>query len=519
MQPAECNYDIYDKELLAIFDSFKVWRHYLEGSPHPIQIFCDHKNLEYFNSTKILTRRQVRWSLILNSYKYVFNFRPGKRNTKVDAFTRRHDFEEGGNAKASSEEPQVLLRPIQVSPLQSASEPSDVVTRVKAGYDRDPTVKALIPYLKNPDRRRPPEIATQLKGMTLDGDGLLLRHGLVYVPDNQALKTDILGQSHDHPTAGHFGRFKTLELLSRNFYWPNISHFVKNYIRTCDLCQRSKPPRHRPYGLLQPLPVPERPWSSISLDHIVELPVSNGFDAILVVVCRLTKMAHFIPCMSTDTANDFARLFEKNIHRLHGLPKDIVSDRGTLFTSAFWRDVCRQLDIKQNLSTAFHPQSDGQTERVNAIAEQYLRIYSDYLQTNWAMMLSLAEFAYNNTVSSATNMTPFLSWFDPASKSKCSTWVSNPRLWLARQKTTLALPLHLRSLDVVFHVEPALRRSLRRHGTRLGRRTLGRRDPRPRQPGSTSSVSLHRLSQRSHGTARSVSVPMAQPFATTLQPT
>jgi len=111
--------------------------------------------------------------------------------------------------------------------------------------------------------------------------------------------------------------------------------------------------------------------------------------------------------MSTDTANDFARLFEKNIHRLHGLPKDIVSDRGTLFTSAFWRDVCRQLDIKQNLSTAFHPQSDGQTERVNAIAEQYLRIYSDYLQTNWAMMLSLAEFAYNNTVSSATNMTPF----------------------------------------------------------------------------------------------------------------
>ena len=407
MQPAECNYDIYDKELLAIVDSFKIWRHYLEGTPHPIQIFCDHKNLEYFNSTKILTRRQVRWSLVLNSYKYVFNFRPGKNNTKVDAFTRRHDFEEGGNAKASFEEPQVLLRPIQVSPLNAASEPSDVVTRVKAGYDRDPTVKTLLSYLRNPDRRRPPEVNAQLKGMTLDGDGFLLRHGLVYVPEDQALKTDILGQSHDHPTAGHFGRFKTLELLSRNFYWPNISRFVKDYIRTCDLCQRSKPPRHRPYGLLQPLPVPEQPWSSISLDHIVDLPISSGFDAILVVVCRLTKMAHFIPCMSTDTANDFARLFEKNIHRLHGLPKDIVSDRGTLFTSAFWRDVCRQLDIKQNLSTAFHPQSDGQTERVNAIVEQYLRTYSDYLQTNWALMLSLAEFAYNNTASSTTNMTPF----------------------------------------------------------------------------------------------------------------
>ena len=118
-------------------------------------------------------------------------------------------------------------------------------------------------------------------------------------------------------------------------------------------------------------------------------------------------MAHFIPCMSTDTAADFARTFEKHIHRLHGLPKDIVSDRGTLFTSAFWRDVCRQLDIKQNLSTAFHPQSDGQTERINGILEQYLRMYSDYLQTNWSQLLSLAEFAYNNTISTTTKMTPF----------------------------------------------------------------------------------------------------------------
>jgi hypothetical protein len=139
----------------------------------------------------------------------------------------------------------------------------------------------------------------------------------------------------------------------------------------------------------------------------VELPISNGYDAILVVVCRLTKMAHFIPCMSTDTAADFARIFEKNIHRLHGLPKDIVSDRGSLFTSAFWRDVCLQLDIKQNLSTAFHPQSDGQTERINGILEQYLRMYSDYLQTNWSSLLSLAEFSYNNTSSTTTQMTPF----------------------------------------------------------------------------------------------------------------
>ena len=404
MQPAECNYEIYDKELLAIVDSFKIWRHYLEGNPHPIEIFCDHKNLEYFRTTKILSRRQVRWSLVLNSYQYNFNFRPGKKNTKVDAFTRRHDYSEGDNALASAEPPQILLRPVQVSPLESEQ---DVVTRIKAGYDSDPALSSLLPYIRNPTRQRPPNLQNQLQPFSLTDDGLILHHGLIYVPNDEDLFAAILKLIHDHPTAGHFGRFKTVELLSRNYYWPKSTEFVKSYIRTCDLCQRSKPTRHRPYGPLQPLPVPEQPWTSISLDHITDLPLSNGFDSILVVVCRLTKMAHFIPCLSTDTSVDFAKLFEQNIHRLHGLPKDIVSDRGTLFTSMFWRDVCRQLDITQNLSTAFHPQTDGQTERINGVLEQYLRVYSDYMQTNWASLLSLAEFAHNNTVSASTGKTPF----------------------------------------------------------------------------------------------------------------
>jgi transposase InsO family protein len=409
MVPAECNYEIYDKELLAIVDSFKIWRHYLEGNPHPIEIFCDHKNLEYFQTSKILSRRQVRWSLLLNAYKYTFHFRPGKRNTKADSFTRRPDYSEGGNAQASKELPQTLLRPLQAAPIQV--EEQDIATRIKDGYRTDPDLKPLLPYLHNPRRNRPRELFSRLKHFELDNDGLVLYDGLVYIPKDDHLKATILAQHHDHPTAGHFGRRKTTELLSRNYFWPNFTTFIRDYIRTCDTCQRTKPSRHKPYGPLQPLPIPERPWSSISLDHITDLPPSNGYDSILVVVCRLTKMAHFIPCLSTDTSEDFAHLFEKNIHRLHGLPKDIVSDRGTLFTSNFWRDVCQQLDITRNLSTAFHPQSDGQTERVNAIVEQYLRAYSDYLQTNWASMLSLAEFAYNNTISASTGMTPFYANF------------------------------------------------------------------------------------------------------------
>ena len=173
----------------------------------------------------------------------------------------------------------------------------------------------------------------------------------------------------------------------------------------------ASPPRHKPFGPLQPLPIPQRPWSSISMDHIVELPLSNGYDSILVVVCRLTKMVHFIPCLSTDTAADFAKHFVDNIHRQHGLPSDIVSDRGSLFTSHFWQEVCKMLNIQQNLSPAYHPQSDGQSERTNQTLEGYLRLYCNFTQSDWSEKLPLAEFAYNNTFSASTNKTPFFANF------------------------------------------------------------------------------------------------------------
>ncbi|KAG5720268.1 hypothetical protein E4T56_gene3342 [Termitomyces sp. T112] len=143
------------------------------------------------------------------------------------------------------------------------------------------------------------------------------------------------------------------------------------------------------------------------MDHIVELPDSKGFDAILVVVCRLTKQALFIPCHTTDTAPDFAKLFLKHVFSKHGLPDDIVSDRGPLFVSHFWQSLCKALKIKTSLSTAYHPETDRQTERVNQTLEQYLCLYINYLQNNWRAELPLAEFTYNNTPHFATGVSPF----------------------------------------------------------------------------------------------------------------
>ena len=182
---------------------------------------------------------------------------------------------------------------------------------------------------------------------------------------------------------------------------------IYDYVDRCDTCQRNKSPRHKPFGLLQPLPVPTRPWSSLSMDFIVKLPKSKGFDSVFVVVCRFTKQAHFIPCKESMSSSDLADLYINNIFKLHGLPDDIESDRGTVFRSKFWLSLLESLKIKSKLSTAFHPQTDGQTERVNQSIEQYLRCYTNFSQDDWSRLLPHAEFAYNNTMSSTTKVSPF----------------------------------------------------------------------------------------------------------------
>jgi len=161
------------------------------------------------------------------------------------------------------------------------------------------------------------------------------------------------------------------------------------------------------FGVLRPLSVPEKPWEDISMDFVVGLPECEGFDAVWVVVDRLSKMRHFIPCHTTIDAVGLARLFLREVVRLHGLPRSIVSDRGPQFASTFWGQICSRLGIDRRMSTAFHPQTDGQTERMNAGMEQYLRVFVNHQQDDWVQWLPLAEFAANNGLSESTKCTPF----------------------------------------------------------------------------------------------------------------
>ena len=230
------------------------------------------------------------------------------------------------------------------------------------------------------------------------------------MPTDKEIRLLILQQCHDEPAAGHPGREKTYELVNRHYFWPDLYNDVRRYVSHCHDCKRSKAFHNSYKKTLLQLNVPKKPWTDIAMDYVVELPSSefNGqtYTNILVVTDRLSKQRHLIPTSRMD-AEATALLFYDHVWKLHGLPESIVSDRGTQFVSTFWRSLTDRLGIKSKLSTAYHPQTDGQSENSNQIMETYLRSYVGYLQTDWARWLPAAEFAANNHLSATTHCTLF----------------------------------------------------------------------------------------------------------------
>ena len=249
----------------------------------------------------------------------------------------------------------------------------------------------------------------------VNSKGLLFHGEQIYVPEEESVRAELLKRHHDDVLAGHFGVERTLELIGRKYYWSGMSKDVKDYVSSCDICQRVKAPRHRPYGEMQALPQPERPWQEVTMDFITGLPPSKRrdcvYDAILVVVDRYTKMTRYIPTVKTVTAVQLADLFHEEIVCRFGTPRGVVSDRGSVFTSAFWSDLCYHMKMKRRLSTAFHPQTDGQTERQNQTLEHYIRCYCSDEQDNWASLLPLAEFAYQNGTQTSIGCSPFYAMY------------------------------------------------------------------------------------------------------------
>jgi transposase InsO family protein len=359
LRDAELNYTVHDKELLAIIDAFKTWRHFLVGSPHEIVVYCDHRNLLHWTKERNLNGRQARWASFLSSFSPKIVYRAGRLQAKADALSRRDELapKEGGEGGAAGLADHMLIPPHLVQ------------------------ADAAISATATP---KPP-------------------------PTNDILA--ILKRYHDSPLAGHFGINKTLKLIQRDYAWPTMKKDVSDYVKSCDVCCRSKTPRKKPSGLLHPLPVPTRPWASISLDFITDLPLVNNMDSVLVIVDRFTKLAHFVPCSKSITAEGTVDLFVDRVLRYHGLPDTIVSDRGPQFVSKFWRRFHSLMGTSTDLSSGYHPQTNGQAERVNQVLEQYLRCFTTYNQANWLILLPYAELAYNNADHESSKFSPFFATF------------------------------------------------------------------------------------------------------------
>lgn len=425
--PAERNYDIFDKEMLAIVTALKVWRHYLEGAKHPFIVYTDHKNIEYFKSAKSLNRRHARWALMFTQFEFTITYRPGLQCTKPDALSRQSNLKNTEHKNNSIINSSHFINVIII--------PENLLTaEIRKELENDELAIKLKEKLK-----------TKNKLSRLEQKYLKIRNNLIvwkeriYVPKNMQLK--LLNNFHDTKPAGHFGNKKTYELISRDYWFPKLNETVKNYVKTCDICNRSKIPRHKKHGLLQPITVAEKPWSSITMDFITDLPPSEGKTAIFVVVDRFTKMSHFIGIDKLPNAEKTAKIFIKHIFKHHGVPENIISDRGTQFTSKFWTRLFKLLGVEIKLSSAFHPETDGQTERTNQTLEQYIRCFTSYQQDDWFSLLDLAEFSYNNSVHSATKQTPFYSLYGyhPQFNPKLPTQTKVPT---AEERITILHDIH-----------------------------------------------------------------------------
>jgi len=288
-----------------------------------VTILTDHKNLEYFAEKCQLSECQICYAEHLSKFQFKVVYCTGVLDGAADALSHIVPPEEGDSVLHDP-----LLALIESLALQAAQEEAPelpaLTTRIQSAYGADTSTSALVEQLKqNP--------------MSLDGyalvDGILFHEGQVVIPANQEVQCEILVQCHDSPAAGHFGIQKTFELVSRTYEWPDLRSFVKKYVSTCDTCLQNKTSHQKPYGFLQSLPIPETPWSSVSMDFIVQLPPLDSFTAILVVINHLTKMAHFALTTSDVDAAGMVSLFLSHVVATHGVPDDIVSDHGSTFAA------------------------------------------------------------------------------------------------------------------------------------------------------------------------------------------
>ncbi|KAL2230686.1 UNVERIFIED_CONTAM: Transposon Ty3-G Gag-Pol polyprotein [Sesamum indicum] len=368
----------YEKEFLALLLAVTKWKHYLLGNHFIIK--TDQRSLKHILDQRVDSMLQQKWVTKLLGLSYEVQYKKGTENRAADALSRMDQVIDTQHSCAISTHVPMWMQ------------------EVKASYEGNTLFQTVI-QAKIIEPQSFPDYTYET--------GVLKKKGKLCVGSHGEIRQKILKALHDSALGGHSGIFGTYQRAKLLFYWPTMKDDVQNWVKECEVCQRSKH-ENCPYpGLLQPLPIPDQAWSCISMDFVEGLPNSEGKDSIMVIVDRLTKYSHFIALIHPYTAASIAKVFFDNIYKLHALPVSIVSDRDKVFTSKFWRELFTLSGVSLDMSTAYHPQSDGQTERVNQCLENYLRCMCQQKPKKWAQWLTLAEFWFNTNFHTGLKATPF----------------------------------------------------------------------------------------------------------------
>ncbi|GKA00277.1 putative reverse transcriptase domain-containing protein [Tanacetum coccineum] len=380
----EKNYTTHDLELGSVVFALKIWRHYLYGTK--CTVFTDHKSLQHILDQKELNMRQRRWLELLSDYDCDIRYHPGKANVVADALSRKERIE-----------------PLRVRAL--------VMT---IGLDLPKQIlKAQIEALK-PENLEKEDVGGMIRKdipkekLEPRADGTLCLNNRSWLPCYGDLRSVVMHKSHKSKYSIHLGSEKMYQDMKKLYWWPNMKADIATYVSKCLTCAKVKAEHQRPSGLLVQPAIPEWKWDNITMDFITKLPkLSQGFDAIWVIVDRLTKSAHFWPIRENDPLDKLARLYLNRIVARHEIPVSIICDRDGRFTSNFWRSFQKALGIDVSMSTAYHPETDGQSERTIQTLKDILRACVIDFGKGWVKHFPLAKFLYNYSYHASIKAAPY----------------------------------------------------------------------------------------------------------------
>jgi hypothetical protein len=417
LAPKNRGLSTYEKECLAVLMAIEQWRPYLQHKEFIIR--TDQKSLVHLEDQRLTTTWQHKAFTKLLGLQYKLCYRKGLENRAADALSRRqHDPHE------------TIAAITECQPAWLAD--------VRASYQGNPQAMNLLAKLQiSPDSKQRFNLV----------DGIICFRNRIWLGGSPEMQHKILLAFHSSAIGGHSGFPVTYNRIRRLFAWPKMKTHIREFVRTCLTCQQAKPERVKYPGLLQPLPTPDGAWQMVTMDFIEGLPTSGNANSIMVVVDKFTRYAHFIPLRHPFTAAKVAAAYVDHVWKLHGLPAVMISDRDPIFTSKFWTELFGKVGTELRLSSAYHPETDGQSERVNQCLESYLRCLAHACPQRWSQFLSMAEFWYNTSPHSALKTSPFVALYGHEPRywgidANCACPVPAVQEWLEERKLMQELIKH-----------------------------------------------------------------------------